>query len=199
LRAAALVAGAKVLGSLLERVGVGRRDEPVVCRCGLQMESRGLKSKLLMTILGEVSYQRSMYQCPACGETRYPGDEELDVVGTTRSPGLRRMMARAGSQSTFKEGREDLKIYAGIDVSAKDVERVAEKIGQDMQGWSEQEQKQVVARAASMPAAKTIPIMYVCYDGTGVPMTRTELVGRKGKQADGSALTQRNKPPACRW
>jgi hypothetical protein len=157
------------------------------------MESRGWKPKLLMTILGEVFYQRSMYQCPACGETRYPGDEELDVVGTTRSPGLRRMMARAGSQSTFKEGREDLKIYAGIDVSAKDVERVAEKIGQDMQGWSEKEQRQVVARAAPVAAAKTIPIMYVCYDGTGVPMTQAELVGRKGKQADGSALTREAK------
>ena len=193
LRAAALVAGAKVLGSLLEGIGVGRREEPVVCNCGLQMESRGLKRKLLMTILGEVSYQRSMYQCPGCGETRYPGDEELDVVGTTRSPGLRRMMARAGSQSTFKEGREDLKIYAGIDVSAKDVERVAEKIGQDMQGWSEEEQKQILTQATPMAAAKTIPIMYVCYDGTGVPMTRTELVGRKGKQADGSALTREAK------
>lgn len=187
------MAGARVLGSLLEGIGVGRREEPVRCTCGLQMESRGLKHKSLMTILGEVSYQRSMYQCSDCGETRYPGDEELDVVGTTRSPGLRRMMARAGSQSTFKEGREDLKIYAGIDVSAKDVERVAEIIGQAMQVWSEEEQKQVLARAVAIPAVKTIPVMYVCYDGTGVPMTRTELAGRKGKQSDGSALTREAK------
>jgi hypothetical protein len=39
------------------------------------------------------------------------------------------MMARAGSQSTFKDGRDDLRIYAGVEVSAKDVERVAERIG----------------------------------------------------------------------
>lgn len=193
LRAAALVAGAKVLSSLLEGIGVGRREEPVICSCGLRMESRGLRPKLLMTILGEVPYQRSMYRCPGCGKTRYPGDEELDVAGTTRSPGLRRMMARAGSQSTFKEGREDLKIYAGIAVSTKDVERVAEMIGQDMQLWAKDEQKQVIARKTFRPEAKTIPVMYVCYDGTGVPMTRTELVGRKGKQADGSARTREAK------
>jgi hypothetical protein len=66
------------------------------------MESQGVRSKELMTILGPVAYERSMFQCPGCGATRYPGDEALDVVGTTRSPGLRRMMARAGSQSTFK-------------------------------------------------------------------------------------------------
>lgn len=146
-----------------------------------------------MTILGEVPYRRSMFQCPACGETRYPGDEELDVVGTSRSPGLRRMMARAGSQSTFKEGREDLKVYAGIEVSVKDVERVAENIGQAMETWSRDEQKQVLAQELLTPPIKTIPVMYVCYDGTGVPMTRTELAGRKGKQADGSALTREAK------
>ena len=86
LREAVLVAGARALGTLLEGIGVGRREEPVRCSCGLQMESRGVKDKPLMTILGEVSYRRSMYQCAACRETRYPGDEELDVIGTTRSP-----------------------------------------------------------------------------------------------------------------
>ena len=193
LRKAVLVAGAKALSTLLEGIGEGRRKEPVLCSCGLQMQSRGLKHKSLMTILGEVPYKRSMYQCGSCGETLYPGDEELDVVGTTRSPGLRRMMARAGCQSTFKEGREDLKIYAGIDVSAKDVERVAEIIGQEMEVWSKETQKQTLTQKPAMPAVKSIPIMYVCYDGTGVPMTRHELTGRKGKQADGSALTREAK------
>jgi hypothetical protein len=193
LRAAVLAAGAKALGTLLEGIGVGRRKDPVICACGLPMESLGLKDKLLMTILGEVAYRRSMFQCSSCGATRYPGDEELDVVGTTRSPGLRRMMARAGSQSTFKEGREDLRVYAGIEVSVKDVERVAETTGQNMDSWSREERKQVLTLAPPMPPVKTIPVMYVCYDGTGVPMTRAELAGRKGKQADGSALTREAK------
>lgn len=193
MRKAVLAVGAKVLSTLLEGIGGGHREAPVECSCGRQMESRGLKPKSLMTILGEVSYQRSMYQCSGCGETRFPGDEELDVVATTRSPGLRRMMARAGSQTTFKEGREDLKVYAGIDVSAKDVERVAETIGQQMEAWSAEERIQVLGTPPPMLAAKTIPVLYVCYDGTGVPMTRAELAGRKGKQEDGSALTREAK------
>ena len=193
MRAAVLAAGAKALGCLLEGIGVGRQEVPVVCTCGLRMESRGLKEKPLTTILGEVPYQRSLYRCPGCGGTRYPGDEELDVVGTTRSPGLRRMMARAGSQSTFKEGREDLRVYAGIEVSAKDVERVAEHIGQEMETWSKEERKQVLGQEVPLRPEKTMPVMYVCYDGTGVPMTKDELAGRKGKQADGSALTREAK------
>jgi hypothetical protein len=35
--------------------------------------------------------------------------------------------------------------------------------------------------------------MYVSGDGTGVPMRPEELVGRKGKQADGSAKTREAK------
>ena len=184
-----LAAGAKALGDLLQGIGSGRRDEVILCSCGEHMESLGLKEKPLLTILGWVPYKRSVYHCPACEKTRYPGDEELDVVGTTRSPGLRRMMARAGSQSTFKEGKEDLRVYAGIEVSAKDVERVAERIGQDMEVWLRQQQQQLLEQLPPVRPTKTIPVMYVSYDGTGVPMTREELAGRKGKQADGSSRT----------
>jgi len=146
-----------------------------------------------LTILGPVAYERSMFQCPSCQATRYPGDEALDVVGTTRSPGLRRMMARAGSQSTFKDGRDDLLIYAGLKVSAKDVERVAEGIGQEMDAWSERERQETPSREEHPEPEKNIPVMYVSYDGTGVPMTREELKGVRGKQPDGTARTREAK------
>jgi hypothetical protein len=193
LRAAVLSAGAKVLEQVLEGMGSGREPRAIVCACGTRMESQGLRDKEVLTILGPVSYRRSMFQCPACQSTRYPGDEQLDLVGTTRSPGLRRMMARAGSRSTFKEGRDDLKIYAGIEVSAKDIERVAEGMGQQMEAWASQERKEILQDYPQLRPEKTLPILYISYDGTGVPMTREELLRRKGKQADGSATTREAK------
>jgi len=192
LRVAVLACGAKILARMLAEQGSGRREEKVLCCCGRRMESQGVRSKELRTILGPVAYERSMFQCPACRATRYPGDEALDVVGTTRSPGLRRMMARAGSQSTFKDGRDDLRIYAGLEVSAKDVERVAERIGQEIDTWSQEERQRTLAEDGPEPE-KDIPLMYVSYDGTGVPMTRGELVGVKGKQAEGPAKTREAK------
>jgi hypothetical protein len=154
------------------------------------MESRGLRNKELVTILGAVCYRRTMFQCAQCAQTRYAGDEALDVVGTSRSPGLRRMMARAGAKSTFKEARDDLKIYAGLHVSAKDVERVAETIGEDVQRWTKLE-RDTLLEQTPVPAEKaSIPILYIELDGTGVPMIPRELKGRKGKQADGSAKTR---------
>lgn len=180
-----LAAGARALEALLSGIGSGSRDVPLICSCGARMESKGLREKPLLSILGPVAYSRSMYECPSCGNIRYPGDEQLDVVGTTRTPGLRRMMARAGSNSTFKEASEDLKIYAGIEVSAKDVERVAEGIGENMKAWLEKE-----GRETTGASQEPVPILYISPDGTGVPMTKTELEGRKGKQPDGSAKTR---------
>jgi hypothetical protein len=157
------------------------------------MESKGLKKKEILTILGPVTYWRSMFRCPACRKTRYPGDEILNVANTTRSPGLRRMMARAGSQSTFKEAAEDLKIYAGIQVSAKDSERVAEAVGEDIERWAGEERRWLLRKNSIVPLKKTIPVLYICYDGTGVPMIPSEVQGRKGKQPDGSAKSREAK------
>ena len=193
MRMAVLSVGAKMLGGLLEGIGTGRRDEPVVCRCGARMESRGLKTKELVTILGRVSYSRSMFLCPVCGQTRYPGDEELDIVDTIFSPALRRIMARMGGKSTFRESSEDIKVCAGVEVNAKAVERVAEAVGEDMERWYTREHGEAARGRDEHRAAgdnKTIPTLYIEMDGTGVPMTPWALKGRKGKQPDGSARTR---------
>lgn len=194
LRAAVLAAGAAALGGLLEGIGSGRQAEPVDCPgCGHRMESRGRRVKELLTILGPVRYGRTRLECPSCRRALYPGDEELDIVGTTRSPGMRRMMARVGSKSTFKEGRDDLKALAGLRVSAKDVERVAEAVGTEMEVWSGRERKRWLAYQPTGLVAKTIEVLYIEADGTGVPMVPEAVAGRRGKQADGSARTREAK------
>lgn len=192
LRAAVLAAGGRLLGELLEGVGSGRREAPVLCKCGGRMESRGLRGKELSTILGEVSWRRSFFECPQCGAGRCPGDEQLDVVGTGYSPRLRRMMARMGGKSAFKEASEDLRICAEVSVTAKAVERVAEAVGQDMEECSRRERERAVLAYGQQehPKQKTDETLYIEFDGTGVPMTGRELKGRRGKQPDGSARTR---------
>jgi len=193
LRAVVLAAGARALEGLVAGVGSGRRGEAVVCSCGTQMQSRGREPKRIRTILGEIEFRRSRYVCPACGASRFPGDEALDVAGTGFSPGLRRLMARAGSRDTFKEGREDLREYAGVEVDAKDVERVAEKTGKEIAAWEERERANVVKEFPLLKPPAEISLLYASYDGTGVPMVPWEVAGRKGKQADGSAKTREAK------
>ncbi len=91
------------------------------------------------------------------------------------------MMARAGSESTFKEGRDDLKqdSDAGIEVSAKDVERVAESLGRRWRPGQKKNGKQLALKPCAPPEDKALPLLYIAYDGTGVPMTKAELAGRR--------------------
>jgi hypothetical protein len=154
------------------------------------MQSKGIEQKTLITIMGPALYRRSRYECDDCGNVRYPGDEELDIVSTGRTPGLRRMMARAGSRGTFKEAKEDLKVYAGISVSPKDVERVAESIGEHVETWQGTEREKLLQIEAPTTEDKSTPVLYVEMDGTGVPMVKSETDGRKGKQPDGTAKTR---------
>lgn len=64
-------------------------------------------------------------------------------------------------------------------MSAKDLERVAERIGAEMECWGAKERQAMIGREIPVKVEKTIPIMYVSYDGTGIPMTKAEVRGEK--------------------
>jgi hypothetical protein len=193
-RTAVLAAGAGVIAQLLEPVGVGRRDGPVRCTCGAIMESRGVRAKRVQTLLGWVRFARSVCQCPKCGRTRCPGDEELDIVNTSRSPGVRRQAARLGAKETFAEVSADMAELAGLELCRKEAERIAETEGGRMEQWMARQRQEL--RLAGPPpdeTPKTIDTLYIELDGTGIPMVPGALEGRKGKQPDGTAKTREAK------
>lgn len=172
IRTAVLAMGASVLERLLQEMGTGRQARPRFCAQGhlpRKMESGGVREKTIQTILGPVRFARSRYVCPSCGRSQYPGDDLLGVVATGFSPGLRRLMSRAGSRESFGEAAEDLRVYGAMRVDAKDVERVAESEG---------------------AGEGAIPIFHIALDGTGAPMRESEVAGRKGKGEDGRAHTR---------
>jgi hypothetical protein len=186
--------GARILEQVLESWTAAAPDAPVRCACGHTMRSEGRRTKTLRSTLGAVSVRRRLYACPRCGATRFPADEALDVRATSFSPAVRRLMVRAGSKTPFAEAADDLHTYAHVDVTAKDVERVAEATGRQIDGWMQQ-----VASAARLldgqgrrppEAPETLPILYTSFDGTGAPMRRSELLSTRGKTAGMSARTR---------
>lgn len=194
IRNAVLTAGARCLEDFMNAVGSGRRKDAVKCLCGGVMQSRGVREKQMLTLLGKTRYRHSMYQCPACNRVRYPGDETLDIVDMSRSPGLRRQTARLGAKESFGEVARDLRELAGVEISRKDAERVSEATGEDMERWDKVQRARIRAMEPPPPeTAKTIDTLYIEFDGTGVPMTKAEVAGRKGKQKDGSAKTREAK------
>jgi hypothetical protein len=93
------------------------------------------------------------------------------------------MVGSAATLVSFVESSSLLRELAGVDVDAKQVERAAEALGQEIA----QDERQCVEPLSQNPLPA---ILYLGIDGTGVPMRSSELLGRSGKQADGSAKTR---------
>ena len=191
MRAAAMQDGARALAALLRSIA-DHEPGPVAClHCRAPMESHGRRSKEITTLLGEVTVDRTYYICPHCEGRRFPKDTLLDVEHTSFSPGVRRLMARSGARDSFARAEEDLLEYAGIRIDARDVERVAEAIGADIARREQIRQAKVMTGDVSSPE-RPIPVFYVACDGTGVPVTKRETAGRKGKR-DADAKTREAK------
>lgn len=153
----------------------------IACSCGKQSLYRELRSKTILTAVGAAELSRPYYLCPHCHEGQFPADQELDIVNTEFSPGVRRMQALVGQDTSFDHGREQMELLAGLEVTTKSVERAAESIGEDIARQQQQEIDRAVQLELPIIIGEPVPILYVQMDGTGVPMVKKETTGRKGK------------------
>ena len=182
--------GAMLLGQLLQ-ADTGYRGARVPCGRGHQATFSECRAKTLHTVLGPLRIRRAYYHCALCGEGVIPRDAELDIAATSFSPGVRRLMGRLGGKEPFEEARGDLEALAGIAVQTKQVERVSEAIGEQIEALSRKERK--AALAGKVVLLHPVPKMYVAIDGTGVPMVPRETQDRPGKDGIGPAKTREAK------
>jgi hypothetical protein len=187
-RAVAHHLGAKVLEGLLGAPSRFQREVP--CSCGRPARFHEMRSKQLTTVVGPVTIHRPYYLCAHCHQGQSPRDAELDVLGTECSPGVRRMMALVGSDTSFEHGREQLETLAGVEVTTKAVERHAEAIGGDVAAREEQLIRSAKQLDLPIPFGQPIRIMCLEMDGTGLPVLPSETEGRAGKVEGQPARTR---------
>ena len=178
-RSAMHQAGARALTQLLRFPAPEQRAIP--CVCGGQARYRELRSKNLLTAVGKAEVSRPFYLCPNCQQGQFPADQQLDIVDTEFSPGVRRMQALVGQEASFDHGRKQLQQLAGLEVTTKSVERNAEAIGADIARGEQQEIERAVQLDLPIIVGQPVPILYIEMDGTGVPVVKKETAGRKGK------------------
>jgi len=186
-------AGATALTELLQfpEPAADRRTLP--CPCGRQACYRELRSKPVLTAVGQVKVSRSYYLCPHCHRGQFPADAELDIEHTQFSPGVRRMQAVVGQEAPFDNGRQQMKLLADLEVTTKAVERTAEAIGTDIAAHQQMEIQRAMQLDLPIVIGKPVPILYVQMDGTGVPVVKKETVGRAGKTEGQPAHTREAK------
>jgi hypothetical protein len=189
-------AGAAALNELLQFPVPEADRHAVDCTCGKQALYRELRSKPVLTAVGTVQISRPYYLCSHCHSGQFPADVELDIEHTEFSPGVRRMHALVGQEAPFDHGRQQMKLLADLEVTAKAVERAAEEIGNDIGQVQQREIQRAVQLDLPIVIGKPVPILYVQMDGTGVPVVKKETVGRQGKN-DGQPAHTREAKLGC--
>lgn len=180
--------GGSLLQQLMNADGGGYCGTEVECGKGHRAEFIDYRKKEITTVLSPVQLQRAYYYCKDCNSGVIPKDQELDIVDTFFSPGVRRMMGQVGAKEAFEEGRRDLERLAGIKVSSKAVERISEGLGQQIEELSQQEQAAILL--GEMVAFERPAKLYICVDATGIPVVVSETKGRKGKDPTIGAKTR---------
>lgn len=194
-RSAMHLAGAAVLTKLLQLPAPAADHRNIPCACGHQARYRELRSKPILTAVGNVEISRPYYLCPHCHNGQFPADIELDIENTAFSPGVRRMQALVGQNAPFDHGRQQIKLLADLELTTKSVERTAEVIGEAIAVGERQEIQRAKQLDLPMVVGNPVPVVYVQIDATGVPVVKKETVGRQGK--DGHPARHRDAKLGC--
>jgi len=190
-------AGAVALTGLLQAAEPPVNRRSLSCPCGHGAHYVELRSRPVLTAVGEVRVRRPYYLCAHCHTGQFPADIEWDIENTECSPAVRRMQALVGQGSPFDHGREQMRMLAGLEVTTtKAVERTAEAIGDDIAHREQQWIQRAVQLDLPIVIGDPVPILYVQMDGTGVPVVKKETAGRQGK-VDGHPAHTREAKLGC--
>jgi hypothetical protein len=138
----------------------------------------------LHCIFGFFTLERDYYYHPGKHQGHSPADAALGLEGSC-TPALARLVGLEGAdEASYQKAQEHLKETGGIEVSARQIQRLVQDVGPGAQAWQ--------AREALVPLPGTQPasILYLSGDASGVPMRPEELEGRAGKGPDGKAKTR---------
>jgi hypothetical protein len=177
-RTAAFKSANQVVGFLLQgaadRIDAGYQPKPGEVRKGREtLQAQG--------IFGHFPVTRDYYYHAGKDRGHYPADDALGLE-VSYTPALAKLICLEGAdEQTYLKAERHLEQTGGIGVSARQIQRVVQRVGSGAQAWQER---------PAQPGRSDAPIMYVSADGTGVPMVPEELEGRRGKQADGTAKTR---------
>jgi hypothetical protein len=175
----AVFKSANVLVGWLLQKAADRTDANYQSQAG---ETRKGREKIsVQGIFGSFPLERDYYYHPGKDQGHSPADAGLGLeVGYT--PALAKLICLEGAdEPTYLKAGRHLEQTGGITVSARQIQRVVQRVGGSAQQWQERRR---------LPGSCDAPVLYVSADGTGVPMVAPELKGRRGKQADGTAKTR---------
>ena len=101
--------------------------------CGGQATYQFKRSALLLTILGQVEYNRAYYLCAACQQGHYPLDQQLGLRPGQISAELESLTGMTGAQLPFGQSSQLFEALTLVSVSDHTVAKATQAIGGEVQ------------------------------------------------------------------
>jgi hypothetical protein len=163
--------GREALGRGLSEKYGRQRGPRRLCECGLMQRFERYRSKMVMTTLGAVRYERAYYRCGSCGRTHYEGDAQVGLIYGSFSLPAQEAVALVCSEVPFETGREMLGRLTAIEVSNSHAQEITSRHGQELERRAEVEREALFADELSVLPAGRPKRLYVTLDGLKMPFT----------------------------
>jgi len=147
---------------------------------GCNYRDYGLQTKKVLTLLGSIEIRRRYYYDPITRTGKIPFDEMMGIGMSSYSPGVQRAVSRTGAFLAFEVAEKHIRELTGISVDAKTVERITKSLGAEVCTYNNTEENKRMPDTGALDKET----LYLCMDGTGIPMNREALAGRKGKRTE---------------
>jgi hypothetical protein len=145
-------------------------------------ERAGCRTKSVLINLGWITLRRAYHYHGSKERGRFPLDDAWGFMDSY-SPEVLRWSCRAAALSgSYEAASQDLLTYAGLDIDSKQLQRIVAAMAPVMTRWNRAQEP-----APAHPLCGEV--MCIGTDGTGAPMRRAYLRGRKGKKG-GRARTR---------
>lgn len=103
------------------------------------MKFQCYKPRPLVSCYGRFHYERALYYCRVCHESRVPLDEQLGVGARTSTPRLQRVMAYLAGHLSFGVVSQAVHECFELDLNRETIRQVAEAVGGQARQWEEGE------------------------------------------------------------
>lgn len=155
---------------------VGAKKKCPHCE-SLNTESRGLKAKTILTVLGYAKFRRRSYRCHDCGRIFLSGWNPLDIGRGFISKGVVRRIASLAIQMPVRQVVRTYREFSPFNVSDFQVKRICNLVGGKLTKEMEAQITCAELETALEQRKKPAEVGYIMGDGAFVP-----VIGEKGRE-----------------
>lgn len=147
--------------------------------CGRLLPARGLVSRTVETLVGEVAVERPYFYCLKCKQGFYPLDAALELAERRKQWDIQEAGARLAAEVPFETAQELFSQLTGLSLSDHTTHEVVGEVGHGLGVLEVSPTAEEIAQrvAAVVQGKKQPPIMVLAIDGAHVP---TRPAGARG-------------------